>query len=129
MFMLAMAPKSLRSEPPATGSFRRAQSSPVLADPPALFENILEHQIGVEPRALTHRAEGDRFLPARRDQRLELGRQRLMTRLGPFTQSDQMLFEPQDGIAQGPVFEIILGAITCRVVAGGMRGPAIRHQF
>src|SRR5258707_13775364 len=76
-----------------------------------LFEDIFEHQIGVEPWTLGHRAEGRRLLPARRDQRLEFGRQRLMRRLRPLAQTAQVQFEPQNRIAEGPVFVIILGAI------------------
>ncbi len=134
MFMLAMAPRSLpscprRAGPPVPLLSARINARCLLQVFGHLLEYILEHQIGIEPGALGHRAEGGGVLPAGRNQNLEFSRQRLMTRFRPFAQLDQVLFEPLDGIAQGPVFMIILGPVARRVVAGGMRGRAIRHQF
>src|SRR5882757_6374857 len=94
-----------------------------------LLEHVLEHQIGIEPRTVGHRAEGDCFLPARADQCIEFLAQRLMTLLGPFAQCDQVLFEPLDRIAQGPMFLIVLGAVAGRIVAGRVSRGAIGHQF
>src|SRR5271156_4441539 len=119
MFMLAM-----NSSP-----FRPHKGSLLLQMFGYLFEYVLEHQIGIEPGALAHRAEGRRFLPARRHQRFEFRRQRLVARFRPLPEPDQVLLEPQNGIAQRPVLMIVLGSIARGVVAGGMRGAAIGDQL
>ena len=52
-----------------------------------------------------------------------------MALLRPLAQIDQVLLEPLDGIAQRPMFVIVLGAVARRIVAGGMRGCAIGDQL
>ena len=52
-----------------------------------------------------------------------------MALLGPFAELDQMPLQPLDRIAERPVLLIVLGAIARRIVAGGMRGGAVGHQF
>src|SRR5580658_8124103 len=119
MFMLAM-----NSTP-----FRAHQVALPLQIARHLLEHVLEHQVRMQPRTFGHGAVRQRLLPACRDEGLDLARQRLVTFLGPLAQSDQMLLQARDGIAQGPVFLIILRAVARRIVAGGMRGRAIGHQL
>src|ERR1700722_5883608 len=52
-----------------------------------------------------------------------------MPRLRPLAEPDQMLFEPHDGITERPVLMVIFGPIARRIVAGGMCGRTIGHQF
>src|SRR3984885_5254507 len=93
------------------------------------LEHVLEHEVGVQLGTLARGSVGHSLLPARHDQRLELGAERPMALLGPFAELDQMLLEPLDGTAERPVLLIVLGAIARRIVARGMCGRAVGHEL
>src|SRR5580704_8392056 len=71
-----------------------------------VLEHVLEHRLWIQSRAFGHRAELDRFLPARRHQCLELGAHGLVPLFRPFADFDQMRLEALDGIAQRPMFGV-----------------------
>src|SRR5882757_4967315 len=119
MFMFAMPSTSLcaHQRPLALETWRH------------VLEHILEHQVCIEARAFAHRAEGHCLLPTCADECVEFGGKGLMTRFGPFAQSNQVLLPPPYRMAEGTMSLLVFGAVAGRLVAGRVSGRTIRHQF
>src|SRR5687768_13201782 len=65
-----------------------------------LAEDVVEHEARVEARPVVESAVADRFLPRLGDVRLELGGQRLVALLRPFSEADQVRLEALDRVAE-----------------------------
>src|SRR5690606_20577484 len=117
--------------------FMRAMSAPLRAQLFTLahemlghlLEYILEHEVGIEPRALVQGAVPGRLAPCGRYLLVEFLRERRVALLRPLTQRDEMLLEALDRIAERPALIFVLRTVARRIVAGRMGRGTIGHMF
>src|ERR1700756_5623784 len=97
--------------------------------PGHLLEHILEHGTGFMMWAVTQDAMALRLGIG--GAHLFLQRRGLldMALLAPFAETDEMLLEPLDRVAQRPELLLIAGPVARGVIAGRVRGDAVGEQL
>src|SRR5678815_4851083 len=87
--------------------------------------DVLEHRLERRRVAVEERAVLGRFLERGRDLGIELLRGRLVPGLGPRAETDQVLLQPRDRIAEREVLRLVAGPVARRIVGGRVRAGAV----